>query len=115
MAFAQSIRVRRMIAEIALEPKQTFWIMTVNLLADSAAIEWSKVFGSRGEDTHWSRVIRKSEHNEVRSALLQKLGLSQEEWETYRGNIVQYRNEIVAHHDLEATVAKYPQYDKGIV
>jgi hypothetical protein len=31
MAFAQSIKVRRMVEKIALDPKQTFWIMAVNL------------------------------------------------------------------------------------
>jgi len=115
MAFAQSIKVRRMIEGIALDPKQTFWIMTVNLLADAASIEWSKVFGSWDEDTHWTRIIPKEKHAEVRAALLSELGFSQAEWKAYRNEIVGYRNEIVAHHDLNATIAKYPHYDKAIV
>jgi hypothetical protein len=115
MAFAQSIKVRRMIEGIALDPKQTFWIMTVNLLADAASIEWSKVFGSWGDDTHWTRIIPKDKHVEVRAALLSELGISEAEWEAYRKEIVGYRNEIVAHHDLNATIAKYPHYDKAIV
>lgn len=115
MVFAQSIKVRRMIEGIALEPKQTFWIMTVNLLADCAAIEWSKVFGSWDEDTHWTRIVPKAEHDMVRAALLRELGLSRDEWKAYREEVVQYRNEMVAHHDLDATVAKYPQYDKAVV
>ena len=115
MVFAQSIRVRRMIEGIALDPKQTFWIMTVNLLADAASLEWSKVFGSRDEDTHWTRVVPRERHDEVRAALLGELGFTHADWETYRNEIVGYRNEIVAHHDLDATVAKYPRYDKAIV
>lgn len=115
MAFAQSIKVRRMVEEIALDPKQTFWIMTVNLLADAAAIEWCKVFGSRDEDTHWTRVISSGSHDEVRAALLAELGFSQSEWEAYHRSILQYRNEIVAHHDLGASIAKYPRYDSAIV
>ncbi|MGK2906457.1 MAG: hypothetical protein ACSLFH_08955 [Desulfuromonadales bacterium] len=115
MVFAQSIKVRRMIEGIALEPKQTFWIMTVNLLADSAAIEWAKVFGSRGEDTHWTKVVPNEQHDEVRKALLRELDFSEAEWEAYRDEIVGYRDQIVAHHDLDATIANYPQYDKAIV
>jgi len=115
MVFAQSIKVRRMIEGIALDPKQTFWIMTVNLLADAASLEWSKVFGSWDEDTHWTRVVPRERHDEVRAALLGDLGFTQAEWEAYRTEIVGYRNEIVAHHDLDATVAKYPRYDKAIV
>ena len=115
MAFAQSLKVRRMIEHIALDPKQTFWIMTVNLLSDAAAIEWCKVFGSWDEDTHWTKVVPKTQHDQVRAALLLELGLSQSEWEAYHDGILRYRNELVAHHDLKATVAKYPQYDKAIV
>jgi len=115
MVFEQSIKVRRMIERIALDPKQTFWIMTVNPLADAAAIEWCKVFGSWDEDTHWTRVFAKEKHDEIRAALLAELGITQSEWEAYHDGILRYRNELVAHHDLNASVAKYPHYDKAIV
>jgi hypothetical protein len=115
MVFAQSIRAHRMIAGIALDPKQTFWIMTVNLLADTAAVEWCKVFGSRNEDTHWTQVAPKEQHEVIRADLLQILGLSQAVWEEYRNSIVSYRDQMVAHHDLDATVTSYPHYDLAIV
>lgn len=115
MMFAQSIKVRRMIEQIPLDPKQTFWIMTVPLLADAAALEWCKVFGSWDEDTHWTRVFPRERHDEVRAALLNELGFSQSQWEAYHDGILRYRNELVAHHDLTASVAKYPHYDKAIV
>mgnify|MGYP007049657653 CR=1 FL=1 len=111
MAFAQSVRVRRMIEDIALLPKQTFWIMTVNLLLDAAAINWCKVLGSRNEDTHWSQVIPKERHEEVRTSLLSALGINAENWEDYQNSIVEFRDQLVAHHDLNATAAKYPNYD----
>jgi hypothetical protein len=57
MLFAELVKVRRMIEGIASGPKQTFWNMTMSLLLDAAAIEWSKVFGSRKEDTHWTKVV----------------------------------------------------------
>jgi hypothetical protein len=111
MAFAQSVRVRRMIEGIALEPKQTFWIMNVNLLLDAAAIDWCKVFGSWDEDTHWTKVIPKERHEQVRASLLNEVGFNAEGWEDYRVSIVRFRDQMVAHHDLNATVKKYPQYD----
>ena len=115
MAFTQSVRVRRMIEGIALDPKQTFWIMTVNLLADTAAIEWCKVFGSHDQDTHWKQVLPKSRHDDVRQSLLKQVQLTEEQWKEYRDSIVNYRDKMVAHHDLNATVAKYPHYDVAIV
>ena len=115
MLFAQSIQVRRMIEGIALDPKQTFWIMTVKLLADAAAVEWCKVFGSWDEDTHWTRALPTARHDEVRAGLLKAIELTQAEWKEYRESIVSYRNQMVAHHDLNATVAKFPRYDVAIV
>lgn len=115
MSFAQWVKVRRMIEGIALDPKQTFWIMTVNLLADAAAIEWSKVFGSWDEDTHWTKLVPKEHHSNVRAALLSELKFDQKKWEAYRDSIVEYRNQLVAHHDLDADVAKYPHYDQALV
>lgn len=104
-----------MIEGIALDPKQTFWIMTVNLLADAAAVEWCKVFGSWDEDTHWTRIIPKERHDVIRVDMLKAIELTQEEWEGYRNSIVSYRNQMVAHHDLDATVDKYPDYNVAIL
>ena len=88
MAFAQAVHVRRMIEGIAVEPKQTFWIMTLNLLIESAAIEWCKVFGSWDEQTHWTRAFPETDHERFRTELLLALGLESAEWETYRDTIV---------------------------
>lgn len=104
-----------MVEEIASEPQQTFWIMTINLLGDAATIEWSKVFGSWDEDTHWTKVVAKDEHDAIRLALLTELKLTQKEWEVYRDSIVDYRNQLVAHHDLDAGVGKHPHYDHALV
>lgn len=89
--------------------------MTVNLLADAAAIEWCKVFGSRDEDTHWTHVVPKERHDQVRTDLLEATQLTQAVWEKYWNSIVSYRDQMVAHHDLDATVANYPRYDVALV
>lgn len=115
MVFAQCVKARRMIQDIASDPKQTFWIMTINLLADAAAIEWSKVFGSWDEDTHWTKFVPKESHDVIRAALRKELGFGEKDWEAYRDTIVEYRNQIVAHHDLGAIIANYPHYDKALV
>jgi hypothetical protein len=115
MVFSQSVHVRRMIEGIALDPRQTFWIMTVNLLADAAAVEWCKVFGSWDEDTHWTQAVPKDKHDGIRADLLKAISLTQADWEKYRDSIVSYRDQLVAHHDLDARVAKYPHYDIALV
>lgn len=114
MAFAQWVRVRRMIVEIAADPKQTFWNMTINLLFDAAALEWAKVFGSYTEDTHWTKVIPRQEHEATRAALLAHLGLTAEQWQEERESILVYRHQLVSHHDVAATVEKNPRYDAAL-
>lgn len=114
MAFAQWVRVRRMILDIALEPKQTFWNMTMNLLLDAAILEWAKVFGSWDEDTHWTKALPLAEHDATRAALLKYLGLTAQEWGEQHAALLAYRNQLVAHHDLDATVTKIPYFDTAL-
>lgn len=115
MAFVQTVYVKRMIESIAVEPKQTFWIMVVNNLLQSAAVDWCKVFGAWSEQTHWTHVIPKDEHKAVREQLLAKLAMTSDQWDAYRSSIVSFRDQLVAHHDVDATVAAYPQYDHALI
>lgn len=114
MAFAQSVKVHRMILDIAREPEQTFWNMTLNLLFDAAALEWAKVFGSWSDDTHWTKVLPPDQHDATRAALLQHLGLTQEEWEVHRDAMLAYRDEQVAHHDTSTTIPNFPRYEVAL-
>lgn len=114
MRFSQSVLLSRKIVEIAIEPKQTFWIMTLNLLFDTASLEWCKVFGSFNEGTHWTNLVPKNQHDNVRRRLLDAIGFTQKEWEAYHGTIVDFRNKMVAHHDLNASVTRYPDYDPAL-
>ena len=92
--FAQNVKVARMAAEITREPRQTFWIATINLFFDSAAVEWSKVFGSYNQDTHWTNVIPKVQHEGVRKALVARLAVTEEEWKTYHAGTGKWVREI---------------------
>jgi hypothetical protein len=59
MAFAQAVKMRRVVEAVAADPPQVFWRYVANLMSDNAAIEWAKVFGSYEEQTHWTRAIPK--------------------------------------------------------
>ena len=111
MAFAQALQIYRMIIEIAREPKQTFWNMTINLLFDTVAVEWSKVFGSWRENTHWTKALPPEQHDATRTALLAHLGLTPEQWAAEQDAVKTCRDEHVSHHDLASTIAKLPRYD----
>jgi hypothetical protein len=111
MAFAQALQVYRMVVEVAREPKQTFGNMTINLLFDAAAVEWSKVFGSWGEDTHWTKALPPDQHDTTRAALLAHLRLMTEQWAAEQEAFKTYRDERVSPHDLASAIAKLPRYD----
>ena len=111
MAFSRSVHVRRMVERIALEPKQTFWIMVMNQMMQSASLEWSKVFGSWEEKTHWTKFFPEQQHGEIRAGLLVFIGMGAEDWAVYRETIIGYRNQLVAHHDIDAEIKKNPQFD----
>lgn len=53
--FAQAVKVERLLEEVALNPEINFWVYTTNVLLNEAAIQWSKVFGSTEEQTHWTK------------------------------------------------------------
>jgi hypothetical protein len=112
--FAQAVKVKRSVEANALDPPQTFWVYLQNLMSEKATIEWSKVFGSWDDDTHWTRAVPKDQHDETRRQLLDVVGMEGKQWKEYRSTIVDYRNQIVAHHDLEANIAKYPHYDAAL-
>ena len=114
MLFTQAVRVKRMIESITVTPRQTFWIMTTNLLMESAALEWSKVFGSRDENTHWTHSFAAEEHERLREELRGCIGMDSDQWAVYRDSIVSYRNQLVAHHDLAASVVAYPKFDPAL-
>ncbi len=41
--------------------------------------------------------------------------MNKDEWEAYRELLIGYRDQLAAHHDLEADVKNYPKYDAALV
>jgi hypothetical protein len=115
LKFAQVVKIKRVLVAEALHPAQTFWYFVTGATTDIATIEWCKVFGSHGDDTHWTRVLPPKEHDRTRQDLLTTVKLDQEKWEQYRDSVVRYRNQLGAHHDLDANVDKFPHFDHALL
>jgi hypothetical protein len=75
---------------------------------DIAVLEWCKVFGSRGEATHWCKHV--ADPDAFRAGLLQRLAVSEETWHAYWESIKAYRDEVVAHHESVSKVTHYPDF-----
>ena len=106
----QAVCVKRVLAELAPSPKQDFWSYLQGLTTDKASIEFAKVFDSTTDDTHWTQSFDKSSQDEIRKSLFTAFKISSEEWDVYRQTILDYRNQLAAHHDLNARVANYPDF-----
>jgi hypothetical protein len=81
---------------------------------DTAAIGWCVLFGShdaRQQPMHWKNMFDK---DSFRAALLKALGLSLEDWTAYRRGLVDYRNEIAAHRDLDPATRHFPNFDLAL-
>lgn len=108
--FLQAVHVKRAIAELATGSKQDFWSYLQGLTTDKASIEFAKVFDSTKDHTHWTQSFDKSSQDEIREKLFATLKISSADWDTYRGTILDYRNQLAAHHDTDTMVASYPDF-----
>jgi hypothetical protein len=86
------------------ELKSPFWTLTIDAHLVQSIIYWCMVFGSEGcNPTHWKHL---SESNvdrlreSFRQFLFTRTNFTASTWETYWKEIVDFRNEYVAHREL---------------
>ena len=87
-----------------MELKSSFWTFTIDAHLIRAVILWCDVFGSEGcNPTHWKRL---SEGNldrlreSFRESLFKQTVFTPATWDTYWREMVDFRNEYVAHREL---------------
>jgi hypothetical protein len=78
---------------------------------DIGILEWCKLFVDLRGQHHWETVV--SDPPECKRMLLQHLGISQIELNTYVAEVRVYRNKFVAHLDSEL-VADIPRLDVAL-
>lgn len=90
-----------------------WWIYTVNAYYDLAIINWCKLFGTYSEPTHYYNLIKTSsllcdklkkiidpcDKQTLKRFLLDKAGVTLEEFEIYHKNTMDYRNRNVIHEE----------------
>jgi hypothetical protein len=87
-----------------LKLKSSFWTFTIDAHLTRAVIYWCMVFGSEGcNPTHWKHLfggnvdrLRES----FRQSLFRQTNLTPSTWDTYWKEMVNFRNEYVAHREL---------------
>ncbi len=112
----RTIALKRAIATVDPDPHLNFWRVIQGNNMDMAAIEWCKLFGSDDEEhqqVHWKNVF--DDHDAFRAGLLQYIGVDPEGWATYWRQVKEYRDQNVAHRDLNRrSVAEFPVLDNAL-
>jgi hypothetical protein len=81
---------------------------------DTAINSWCILFGSDHADRqqiHWKNMF---DNDPFRADLLRSLDMSQEAWGAYRKSLVDYRNELTAHRDLNPVSRHHPSFDAAL-
>jgi hypothetical protein len=82
---------------------------------DTAAISWCILFGSDNAEQqrlHWKNMFAP---DPFREGLLHSVGMTLDDWTAYRQGVVDYRNELAVHRDLDPTTRFHPNFDKALL
>src|SRR5882724_3581400 len=96
-----------------------FWRSTCDAQLKLATVSSCNVFGSHGEDLHWSRtpVAEAANHaaQGFRQRILAHTGFTAETWQAYHQSMLDFRNTYVAHLDLHTPFFQpVPSFDPAI-
>jgi hypothetical protein len=85
--------------ENALVYDNDFWKTANGNFLDICILEWCKLFGDERGKQYWGKVI--TEKRQFFEGLLDEIGLSRGELETYVKEMREYRDKFVAHLDSD--------------
>lgn len=108
------VLLQRVLYELLPNSRVDLWRAMQGASLDYGLIEWCKVFGNRSDDTHWTKLVPNDQHDAFRSGLLAAVGKNAEEWDAYHAEMKDYRDQLAAHHDLEARPTHYPTFDAAL-
>lgn len=81
---------------------------------DTAVISWCILFGSdhaEQQKIHWKNMF---EVDGFRDGLVKAVGMTLDDWRGYRQGLVDYRNELAAHRDLDPKTRFHPNFDTAL-
>lgn len=108
------VLVQRVLYEVLPDTRVDLWRVMQGASLDYGLIEWCQIFGNRSDDTHWTKLVPNERHDTFREGLLAAVGKSGEEWEEYHSAMKDYRDQLAAHHDLDAKPTHYPAFDPAL-
>lgn len=101
------------------------YIYIKSVLGADTIINWTKIFGNyKSEKHHWKNFVEFGEHISFKhekfnlKSITEATGLTEDEWNKYRKNVLVTRDKMFAHTDSYQELAqlspKFPRLDKII-
>jgi len=90
---------------------EKFWVRLNGNFLDVALLEWCKIYGDPRGTHYWGKVL--SDPDGFERSLLQKIGVTHDDFATYIKSVRLYRDKFVAHLDSEL-VAHIPKLDLAL-
>ena len=119
--FAQRLAYYRGVSDKmdSLAHNREFWVSVVDGHLKLATMSWCMVFGTYGENLHWTKTPAGSNaemaKQDFRDRLLFKTGFTPEQWETYHKEMLDFRNKYIAHFDpSQKFSAPVPFFDPAL-
>lgn len=86
-------------------------------LLKQSVILWCQIFGSRGEDLHWSKVTSKQDFIKTfeKASILSATGFTEEQWSEYHETLKNLRDKFFAHFDMDEFEARMPSMDSALI
>lgn len=100
------------VRNIALVERNNFWRVAANSAYDAYVIDWSKLLGSAGDRTHHRRCVERGIQNIDK--LLAVAKVSFEDWKVINSDFRNYRNNDVAHSNLDLPDGVAPFLQKSL-
>jgi hypothetical protein len=111
-SFMDSVALARALQD--LNPRPYSLTVAQRAAFDTAVISWCILFGSdhaERQTLHWKNMF---EADAFRAELLTALGMPLDQWRAYRQDVVDYRNELAAHRDLNPKTRFHPNFDTAL-
>ncbi len=92
--------------------KSAFWMSTKNSHFQTFVTSWSKLFGNRGEDTHWNKIfVGRAEFKKHLKRHFDRE--SARKLSDYTKTILVLRNKVFSHTDTKLGVVKIPSLNRA--
>jgi hypothetical protein len=98
--------------------KETYWVFSQNCFGETACLLWCHLFNSRNNDpVHYWRLFGNDQlvplstdfgYEIVRARLRTAAGLDEAGYETFRNQVVAFRNQYISHREYELGSITFP-------